>query len=457
MNRPIDPMHKILLLSCNTTQEPYPVYPLGMAMISHAARRAGYEVFQRDVLVNENWQQEIVDLLDREDLLMVGLSIRNIDDVNYCKGDVYFRQYRDIVRFLREHTDLPIVMGGSAYSIFPKQMLDVCKADYGIVGEGEKLFVQLADALKDGNPPAERILRESDYIPPQELIPTERDDALAAYYINRGGMLSVQSKRGCPHRCLYCSYPTLEGTRYRFRSPKDVVDEIDLLKEKYNADYLSFTDSVFNDVQGKYLEIAKELVRRGNKTPWMAFFRPSDFTEEEVLLLKESGLHAVEWGTDATSDTTLAGLQKGFSWKQVQHSNRLFVEAGVANAHFAVFGGPGETPETVEEGIRNLESLENCVVFASIGIRVFPDTPIWGQLIESGEVKPEDNLLEPWWYFSPHVDKEWLHQRLLKAFGDRRDRVYPDGEQLDMIKAFHTMGYRGPVWNMILAKKSTRR
>ncbi len=447
----------ILLISCNTTTEPYPVYPLGMAMIAHAAEDAGFDVIQRDILVAEDWQAEIRELIEQNDLLLIGLSIRNVDDVNYCKGDVYFDHYRQIVQFIRQYTDKPIVLGGSGYSIFPNEMLEMSGADYGIVGEGEKVFVELAKAISSGNPPSETILRGSSYIQPDELIPTRRDPKLAEFYLMRGGMLNVQSKRGCPHRCIYCSYPVLEGVQYRFRSAKDVVDEIEQLKTDYNADYLSFTDSVFNDARGNYLSIAEELVRRQNKTPWMAFFRPADFTPDEVDLLKRSGLHAVEWGTDASSDATLDGLKKDFTWAQVQHSNRLFAESGIQNAHFVMFAGPNETPETVEEGIRNIEALTDCVVFAGIGLRVFPDTPIWKTLTEQGIISAQQNILDPYWYFSPHIDREWLHQRLLEAFKDRKDRIYPDGEQLDMIKAFHNMGYRGPIWNLILSHNRTRR
>ncbi len=447
----------ILLLSCNTTTEPYPVYPLGMALIAHTAEDAGFEVLQRDIQVSDDWQKEISELLETNDFLLIGLSIRNVDDVNYCQGHTYFEHYKQIVQFIKQHSDKPVVLGGSGYSIFPKEMLEMSGADYGIVGEGEKVFVDLANAIRNGNPPEDRILRATAYIEPSDLIPSRRDPKLADYYLQRGGMLNVQSKRGCPHRCVYCSYPVLEGVQYRFRSAKDVVDEIDLLKSKYNADYISFTDSVFNDARGKYLTIAEELVRRNNQTPWMAFFRPADFRKDDVELLRKSGLHAVEWGTDASTDTTLEGMKKDFTWDQVVESNRLFAESGIANAHFIIFAGPDETRETVEEGIRNIAMLEDCVVFAGIGLRVFPDTPIWKTLTESGEIAADQNILDPYWYFSPDIDREWLHQRLLKAFKERKDRIYPDGEQLDMIKAFHTMGYRGPVWNMILSHKRTRR
>ena len=84
----------------------------------------------------------------------------------------------------------------------------------------------------------------------------------------------MQTKRGCPHRCAYCSYPVLEGKAYRFRDPKDVVDEIKVLITKYDADYYTITDSVFNDGAGKYLSIAEELVRRNINVPWMCFLRP---------------------------------------------------------------------------------------------------------------------------------------------------------------------------------------
>jgi hypothetical protein len=222
-------------------------------------------------------------------------------------------------------------------------------------------------------------------------------------------------------------------------------------------DYLTFADSVFNDREGRYLEIAEEMVRREVHVPWMAFFRPSHFDAAEAALLQRSGLRSVEWGTDCATQVTLDAMGKGFSWGEVEESNRVFAQAGIANAHFVMFGGPGETHDTVRQGLANLEALADCVVFAFCGVRILPDTGIHRHAVDTGQISEDDSLLEPRFYFAPDLDGEWLDAEITRSFGSRPDRIFPPGRDMAKIKAFHRFGYRGPVWDMLLAKGRERK
>jgi len=96
-----------------------------------------------------------------------------------------------------------------------------------------------------------------------------------------------------------------------------VVDDIERLQREHGIDQLFFTDSIFNDPAGHYLTVAEEIQRRGVQLRWSAFFRPQGLGSPELALLKESGLYALELGTDAASDATLQGLAKGFTFAEV--------------------------------------------------------------------------------------------------------------------------------------------
>jgi radical SAM superfamily enzyme YgiQ (UPF0313 family) len=443
-------MATILLISCNVTEEPYPVYPLGLTMVAAAARAKGHEVFEWDILVGERSTERAVEAAKRCKPDMVGLSLRNVDNVNFAEQETYVPHYKEFVRRLRQDIQAPIVLGGSAYSLFPEEMLAETGADYGIAGEGEETFCDLVEQLAKGITPDKTIFRGHRMLRGDEISFAKRNKSFAKYYLQNGGMLNIQTKRGCPHKCIYCSYPALEGRRYRYRPVKDVVDEMQELCEKYNADYLSITDSVLNDSEGNYLRVAEEIVRRNMDVPWMAFLRPQHFRKDEVALLKRAGLSAVEWGSDASCDVTLRRMQKDFDWATVVESNDLFSDMGIANSHFVIFGGPGETEKTVLEGLDNVSRLKNCVVFACIGIRIFPNTSIHKLAAREGIISGSQNLLEPAFYFSPHVDPDFLHNTIVKRFGSRRDRVFPFGQGSEKIKAFHRLGYRGPIWNFLL-------
>ncbi len=450
-------MAEVLLISCNVSCEPYPVYPLGMTVVAEALRAHGHRVVEWDWLLAKPSRERIEETIRSVKPGVIGLSLRNIDNCDSRDPTTYDEPCVEAVQMLRELTFCPIVLGGAGYSLFPEQLLERIGADYGIAGEGETTFCWLVDRLADGSPPKERVFRGEAATSPTVSAPIARDPELASYYLREGGMLNLQTKRGCPHRCAYCTYPVIEGRTYRFRPPTAVVDEIEMLIGQCAADYYAIADSVFNDLEGHYLGIAEELVRRDIRVPWMAFFRPQRFQRDEVSLLKRAGLHAVEWGTDCACDATLELMQKDFTWAEVDESSRLFSEAGINNAHFIMFGGPGETEATVRDGLANIERLSDCVVFAFCGVRILPGTTIHRRAIDEGMVTAEQDLLRPRFYFSSGIARESLHEMLLDAFDGRRDRCYPPGGDSEKVHAFHRMGRRGPVWDCLLGGERHRR
>jgi len=449
-------MARVSLISCNTTLDPYPVYPLGMSMVAEAARIRGHAICEFDIYAQGSDESAIRKFIQTTQPEYVGLSLRNVDSANYNKPDAYIEDYKKVVRVIRETSSAPIILGGSAFTIFPDLILEELEADYGVAGEGEGAFCHLLDQLEMDSGNAYRIYYNYPPLSGNEFSALNRNDVLAQFYLKMGGMLSVQTKRGCPHRCAYCSYPVLEGRNYRFRPPADVVDEIEMLIRKYHADYYAITDSVFNDAAGNYLKVAEELVRRGINVPWLCFLRPDDFTPEEVALLKKSGLNAIEWGTDCATDITLEAMRKDFSWEQVVHSNNLFAAAGISNAHFLIFGGPKETYATLDAGLKQLQQLEKCVIFAGIGVRIFPDTAVHQWALEEGKITAVQNLLPPTYYFSDAIDPKIIHEKILAAFQGRLDRIYPDGQYVEAARAFHLSGNRGPAWDLLLKRKITR-
>lgn len=451
-------MANVALISCNSAADPYPVYPLGMSMVAAAARERGHSVLQHDVLSCGEATEPSLRTVSSFHPDVVGLSLRNVDNVDSTGPVSYAAQYIELARTLRDQNSCPIVLGGSAYSLFPEALLTLLGADYGVVGEGERAFVHLLDLLAADQRPKERVLREHDVSCGTALsTATRRDPGLVSFYLEQGGLLNVQTKRGCPHHCAYCCYPVLEGSTYRFRSPKAVVDEIAMLIKQYGADYYVMVDAVLNDGEGHYLQVAEELVRRGIRVPWLAYLRPQKFRREDVDLLRRAGLHAVEWGTDGCCDVTLAGLSKGFTWAEVEHSNRLFSQAGIACAHFVIFGGPGETEETIREGLRNIEGLERCVVIAYAGIRILPNTPIHRRALAEGLISRDQSLLEPVFYFSPQLERAQLHKTIAEAFATRADCIYPPGRDAEKTRAFRTLGYREPLWTLLLNGHARRR
>ena len=255
-------------------------------------------------------------------------------------------------------------------------------ADYGIAGEGEA-FAELLDALEkkaDLAAVAGLVTGESAPVSyrPWTGKMARSFDAIAThtkYYLSYGGMLNLQTKRGCPFRCSYCTYPHIEGHKMRFFEPAEIARQARELQEA-GAKYIFITDSAFNASYGHSLQVARAFRDAGLTIPWGGFFAPTVPPDGYYKELAEAGLTHVEFGTESLCSVTLGNLQKPFSPAEVMLSHRQALEAGLFVAHYFLLGGPGETPGTLRETLKGADELERAVFFFFCGIRIYPHTLI---------------------------------------------------------------------------------
>lgn len=446
-------MSRVLLISSNTTTEPLPVYPLGMALIASSLAQNGHEVKQLDLLLNrENISLSVTRTIIEFKPDFVGISIRNIDNVDSLSplNTGYLADIKPLVGFIRKVSLSPVILGGPAFSIMPEQILQLLDADFGIVGEGEVSFNTLIDNLLN-NIKTKKILYSCEKpIQQEEFFSPLYKKELVDYYFDQSGMLNYQTKRGCPHGCNYCSYPLIEGNKLRNQTPQFVVENLIALKKRFNVDTLFFTDSVFNDSQGHYLAVAEQMIKEKCNIRWAAYFRPENIRRSELKLLKDSGLYAMEVGSDAACNATLKGINKSFNFEDIFNFNESCVKADIPCAHFFMFGGPKETQETVLEGLKNIERLNKCAVFVFSGIRVLPQTGLHQIAVEEGIISNDNDLLKPSYYVSPLVDKDWMDITIKEAFHKRKDRFFPPEEGQMRMRALKIFGFKGLLWDMAL-------
>ena len=452
-------MSRILLISSNTTTEPLPVYPLGMALIASSLKQGGHAVEQLDLLLNhENNPSFVTHSISQFNPDFIGISIRNIDNVDSLSQENtwYLADIKLLVEHIRKISQKPIILGGPAFSIMPEQILKLLDADFGIAGEGEISFNKLIDNISNGIKTKKILYPTQTPIDQKGFFSPFYEKKLVDYYFDQSGMLNYQTKRGCPHGCNYCSYPLIEGNKFRHQTPEFVVDNLIRLKKKFHVDTLFFTDSVFNDRQGHYLKIAEQMIKEKCDIRWAAYFRPEKIKQNELKLLKSSGLYAMEIGSDAACDVTLKGINKSFTFEDIFTFNESCIKAKIPCAHFFMFGGPKETQATVIEGLKNIKRLEKCVVFVFSGIRILPKTGLHKIAVEEGIISSNNDLLKPCYYVSPLVDKNWMDIKIKEDFHKKKDRIFPPEEGLMRMRALKVFGFKGLLWDMLINHKKNK-
>jgi radical SAM superfamily enzyme YgiQ (UPF0313 family) len=448
---------RVLLISANRCTSPDPVFPLGLAYLSAALRQAGHECLWLDALAQND---QLAATLTQSLPDFVAISLRNIDDVLIRKRETFFEGLPALMATIRSQFRGPVILGGSAFSIFPERLLELSGADFGITGEGESGLLTLLAALQsktdyesipglvfrcDGkirrNPPEPEPLQ-------WPLSKTDRPAALADFYVRNSSMLNLQTQRGCRHRCCYCTYPLIEGKRHRAKPAAMVADDFEQL-QKLGAKYVFVVDSIFNSSAQHVAEVCEALARRNLRLPWGCFLRPAGLTPGLMRLMRQAGLAHIEFGSDSFCDQVLETYQKDFIFADVLYSSELAKRERIDHCHFLIAGGPGETAMTLNESFRNSSRLEGAVMMAVVGMRIYPGTPLFQRALAEGRLDPDADLLSPTYYLAPGLTQEGVFAQLNEF--SRRSPSWLTGDMdpayEKLVTRLRQRGVAGPLWS----------
>lgn len=453
---------RILFVSVNRESAPYPVAPLGLAYIAGAARDAGHEVRLLDLCFSERPETDIADAVGGFAPELIGISIRNVDNLTYPSSLSFLDEIQATVVAVREHSSAPIVAGGPGFSIFPERLMEALGVEFGVIGEGEEAICQLARHLADGTrvPDLPNLIRRGgngrdvrrSVCAMREGRRPARDLLDSDGYLRLGGMANVQTKRGCPFGCAYCTYPHIDGAAVRLRSPGDVVDELASMVEESKLDEVFFVDDIFNWPHDHAMGICEAIVARGLRVGWTCFATPVGMTRELARAMKRAGCRGVEFGADAASPAILRSLGKPFPKEELAASARACRAASLPAAYYLIFGGPGETRGTAQETLELVDSLQPAAVLAFVGIRIYPHTRLHGIAISEGIVHADDDLLHPRFYVSPTIGVDELVSMVSTHAEGRPKWVVPAlGIRSDpvVLAALRRNGHRGPLWDLL--------
>ena len=451
-------MQKVLLVAANQERMPDPIPPIGVAYIAAAVRQAGHVTRIYDAcFAKDQYAEELARAIDEFDPDIVGLSIRNVDNVAFPNVTCYLDRYQKIVAVCRaKRPNVPLFVGGSAFSLFPEEFARKLDVDYGIVGEGENVFVKMVGEIdKHGRVVGDYVDEQGVVFPGKvanldAAVDPARDLLDVSRYFAEGGSINIQTKRGCVYNCIYCTYPVLEGNEVRMREPVLVVDEIERAVKAHDVDFFFFVDNVFNYPAEHCEEICREILRRKLKVRWTAYVTPANCNRRMFELMKESGCQSMDFGTDCFSDGQLKRMGKSFTSEQVFEVSQWCHELGIKFNHSLIIGGPGETWETLKETVKNTVLSQANAVVAIIGVRLYRDTAMAKYAIARGLVKREEIGITPMFFISDEI-RDGVIDYLADVATTYKNWIVP-GIKKGMNQRFFTRvrrrGVKGPLWEL---------
>jgi radical SAM superfamily enzyme YgiQ (UPF0313 family) len=467
------------VLLVNTNRLRPAVGPLGLDYIADSLRERRLKPHLVDLCLADRPQRALESALKEREYLLVGLTLRNTDDCYLASGRDFMPAFSELARLVREHSDAPLVVGGSGYSVFPGSALQASGADYGIAGDGEGPLTMLADALAaqgrtDDIPGLVwrengRTRRNAPWLNPLSELPSRgRGLVDNRRYFDEGGQAGIETKRGCDRGCIYCADPLGKGRRVRARTPQQVADEFEVLLAQ-GIDHFHLCDSEFNVPAGHALAVCDEMTRRGlgSRARWYTYASPAGFTREHARAMRSAGCVGVNFGADSGDDRMLAALGRDFVAADLCHTAQACREAGLVFMYDLLLGGPGETKASVATTIELMKRISPHRVGVSLGVRIYDGTkladavrrggPMAANPDLRGAVLDNDGFGAPVFYLSSALGESAQDYVADLVGGDRRFFFptpdagteaynYSDNERL--VAAIKD-GYRGAYWDIL--------
>ncbi len=433
---------RILLISANTEPFPEPVFPLGAVYVADSLQKAGAKV-----RISDMRHHPLFASLNKELSAFcpdcIGISLRNIDNAAFPATRCYLPPYASLITSIRSRCNARIILGGSAFSLFPEEILAYLGADGGFTGEGEGAAAMLCNNGPEGIT-ASSLAGLADVGFPRdirEIFPGFR----------RYRTIGIQTARGCPNTCIYCTYPQLEGRKRRSRSPELVSAEIAMLYRNFGIREFFIVDSLFNADEDHMLEVAGNIASLNLPVRFSCYVQPK-FSDPEIFrLLKESGCIALDFGTDSGSPSMLKSLGKPFTKDDIRKASLACSKAGIDFCHSLLFGGPGETPETIRETVNLMDETSPRAVVAMTGIRIYPGTEIERIAAREGMHTADESLLDPGFYFST-MGSSALLKCVYEAAENRKNWFFPGKRNWGSapgFKFFRFLHRKGPLWRIL--------
>lgn len=405
---------------------------LGFGYLAAHLRGAGIEPAIIDCMLGDLSHEQLMDVVVREQPDVVGFRV-------FTKDIPSVRQSASMLR--TRFPDLLLLAGGPHVSAVPVEAAShLPEIDFLLAGEAEESLPRFLSLLDARRTPAGWDLRTDGYddIPglvhrrggevhanaPQTIdlatvgIPSWDDlrpDLYPSFGVRaRGPYVPIQTSRGCPYRCTFCTVSRINGHAPRLRPVADILRELCYLKERFGIRHFSVIDDNFLGVRAHTEAFLDALIASDLDLQWEASsngIRLNQLDQDIIVKLERAGCYGVAVAVESGSDRTLLRMRKGLTVREIEHYVAMLRRHSKMHLHgFFILGYPGETlsdlAATVRLGWRLPLDTANFFLFTP-----HPGTEIYEELARQGKVQDLD--FSTYMYEVPTLDLEDVSPRQL--------------------------------------------
>ena len=381
-------------------------FPQGLASIAAVLAKEGHEVEIYSQDMNHYPDEHLTNYLNKNKFDMVGVSV--------IAGYYQYRKLLKISKAINKSKNRPYyVIGGHGPTPEPEYFLKKTKADVVVMGEGEVTVIELIEAIKGKRPfssvkgiaylkkgkvlinPRQDLIRDLDSIPlpAYDLFPMEYYRLLRMpHATNSDLVMPILSGRGCTFQCNYC-YRLDKG--FRPRSCESIIEEIRLLKEKYNITYFSFSDELLMSSEHRTISICNDFIKAKLNIKWDCNGR-LNFAKPDILkLMKKAGCVFINYGIESFNDEILKNMNKILTTKQITEGIEATLKIGISPGLNIIFGNIGENQETLDRDVEFLLKYDDFVQMRTIRpVTPYPGCPLYYYAIQKGLLKGAEDFYE---------------------------------------------------------------
>lgn len=361
--------------------------PLGIVYLAAVAEKRGHTVRVIDADVEgydiDTLSEEIID----KDYDMVGIT---------ATSPIFHKAVLLAKGLKTRGFKSPVLIGGEHINIFKKDAVFDC-FDYGFFGESDFSFESFLEAIEENREGDIRHIKgmifwdngkcvqnaagESVEDLNRLLFPSLHLLKLDAYVMTFAKFksrryLPILASRGCPFKCVYCSEPLTSPT-VRFRSPEDVVDEMEKWHRELNISHFFFIDSNITLRRSQIEGICRELLKRRLKISWEGWTRANMIDRDLLKLMKEAGMIRISYGIESGDPEILKIIKKEVSHADMLNAFKITDEVGIEPACSLMIGLPGETRASAERTIEFVRNIPQ-ILYSNLSIaNPYPGTEMY--------------------------------------------------------------------------------